>query len=381
MSEAQAPIAVGIDYTPAHEQGGGIGRYVRELTAALAESPEEFRFSLFAAGAVGCASPFANHPRFTWHPTRLTPQWWARIWHRLRLPIPIEAIVGNVKLYHATDFVLPPVQARSLLTVHDLSFVRVPATASPPLKRYLDRVVPRSVLRADHILADSAATKDDLIELYGTPSSKITVLYSGVGSRFSPTKDSHIRRMVLEKYHLPDRPYILSVGTVQPRKNYARLVRAVAVLRERGIDIDVVIAGGRGWLEDSIYQAVDETMMTEHVHFAGFVDDVDLPALYSAALVTALPSLYEGFGIPILESMACGVPVITSNVSSLPEVGGDAAVTISPTDLDSIIDGLQRVLEDQSLRDQMIARGFSRAAQFSWRSAAAHLRQVYRSLL
>src|SRR5690606_19571170 len=157
-----------------------------------------------------------------------------------------------------------------LLTVHDLSFVRVPDAASPNLKAYLDAVVPHSVRRADHILADSTATKNDLIELYDTPPEKITVLLSGVDARFKRVEDEAQRQAVRKKYQLSSRPFILSVGTVQPRKNYGRLIQALARLRAHGHDVDLVIVGGRGWLEDPIYETIRTTGMQDHVHFTGF---------------------------------------------------------------------------------------------------------------
>ena len=220
--------------------------------------------------------------------------------------------------------------------------------------------------RADHILADSQATKDDLIALYGTPADKITVLLSGVDARFQPTDDPSVR----QKYALSDRPYLFSVGTVQPRKNYIRLIQALAVLRERGYDLDLVIAGGKGWLDDPIYAAIQSLKLGDHVHLIGFADDADLPALYSAALITAVPSLYEGFGIPVLESMACGTPVVTSTVSSLPEVAGDAALMIDPTDLDALIDALDRLIDSETLRHDLTARGLARAREFTWERSA-----------
>ncbi len=365
---------IAIDYTPAYEQGGGIGRYVRELVAALARQPDQFEYRLFVSGAKQLpALPGSN---FIWRPTRLSDRTLARLWQRARIPLPVEVFTGSVDLYHATDFVLPPTRARSLLTVHDLSFVRVPEAASPPLKAYLDAVVPRSVRRADHVLADSQATKADLIALYDTPPEKITVLLSGVDARFHPVSDPAVR----PKYTIPTQPYIFSVGTVQPRKNYARLIRALAVLRERGHDLDLVIAGGRGWLEDPIHDAIREARLEDHVHLIGFADDADLPALYSGARITAVPSLYEGFGIPVLESMACGTPVLTSNISSLPEVAGDAALTVDPTDLDAIIAELARLIDDESLRADLIAKGIARAKTFTWDRSAQQLRELYARL-
>ncbi|MBK8028080.1 MAG: glycosyltransferase family 4 protein [Chloroflexi bacterium] len=261
--------------------------------------------------------------------------------------------------------------------MHDLSFVRVPEAASPSLKAYLDVVVPRSVRRADHVLADSQATKDDLIALYQTPAEKITVLLSGVDARFQRTEMPSIRA----KYQIPERPYILSVGTVQPRKNYARLIKALAALRASGHDVGLVIVGGKGWLEDPIYETIRSTGMTDYVRMTGFADDADLPALYSQALITALPSLYEGFGIPVLESMACGTPVLTSNVSSLPEVAGDTGIMVNPSDQDAITGALERLITDAALRAELSRRGLERAKTFTWDAAAQQLASVYRSML
>lgn len=374
---------IALDYTPAYEQGGGIGRYVRELTAALARSPSSHRYRLFVAGAAFRDLPPPPAAQFAWRPTRLTPRWLARIWHRARFPLPVECFTGSIALFHATDFVLPPTlpRTRTLLTVHDLSFVRVPETSPPRLKAYLDVVVPRSVARADHVLADSEATKRDLVELYDTPPDKITVLLSGVDARFHPVRNLAALDAVRQKYHLPDRPFILSVGTVQPRKNYARLIHALALLRSRGHEVDLVIAGGKGWLDDPIYDALRDARMTDFVHFIGFAHDDDLPALYSAAACVAVPSLYEGFGIPVLEGMACGTPVLTSTVSSLPEVAGNAALTIPPDDIAAIAEGLERLLTEEHLRQTLVSRGLERAQTFTWERAAAQLLEVYDQLL
>jgi glycosyltransferase involved in cell wall biosynthesis len=372
---------IGVDYTAAYEQGGGIGRYVRELVTALAELDRETDYRLFVARASRGALPPLPGPNFRWALSRLSPTWFARLWHRARLPLPVERWVGPVALFHATDFVLPPTRraTRTLLTVHDLSFVRTPDTTSPALKRYLDRVVPRSVRRADHVLADSQATKDDLIALYAVQPDKVTVLLSGVNARFKPVGDSAALAAVRERYGIGDTPFILSVGTVQPRKNYERLIRAFAVLPDQNVHL--VIAGGRGWLQGPIYAVVDALSLRERVHFIGFADDADLPALYSAARCFAFPSLYEGFGLPVLEAMACGTPVVTSNVSSLVEVAGDATLLVDPLSVDDINQALARLLTDEPLRAQLIERGLGQAAQFTWERAARQLLKIYRRML
>lgn len=373
---------IALDYTPAYEQGAGIGRYVRELTAALAAQDHKTDYRLFVAGAVKQGLPIPIGYNFQWCPTVLTPRWLARLWHRLHLPLPIETFVGKVDLYHATDFVLPPTRpsTRTLLQVHDLSYVRVPEAAPPSLKTYLDRVVPASVRRADHVLADSQATKDDLVALYAVDADKVTVLYGGVDSRFQPASEVAQRR-VRAKYQIGDGPYILTVGTVQPRKNYARLIEALAQLRTSTQDIDLVIAGGKGWLEDPIYATIQRLNMQERVHMIGFVDDADLPALYSAAHCFAFPSLYEGFGLPVLESMACDTPVVTSALSSLPEVAGDAALLVDPYDTAAIADALDQLVNDDALRARLIAAGRQQIGHFTWTKAATQLLAIYQQML
>jgi glycosyltransferase involved in cell wall biosynthesis len=374
---------IAIDYTPAYEQGGGIGRYVRELTSALARTDTNNQYRLFVSGATSAQLPPAPSQNFTWRPTQISPKWFARVWHRLRLPLPVEAFTGNIDLYHATDFVLPPTRpnTKTLLTVHDLSFVRVPDTAAPSLRAYLNQVVPRSVAKAHHILADSQATKDDLIDLYNTPADKITVLLSGVDPQFMPIDAPQIQATVREKYKLANHKYLLSVGTVQPRKNYSRIIRALATLRNQGHDVHYAIAGGQGWLEDEMYQTIEETGLADYVHLLGFVDDEDLPTLYSAAECLVITSLYEGFGLPILEAMACGTPVVTSNLSSLPEVAGDASILVDPMDTPAIHNAINTILTDSTQRDQLVHAGFRQVQDFTWDKSAQHLKAIYESLL
>lgn len=382
MTVTIQPI-IGIDYTPAYEQGGGIGRYVRELITALAIQDTTTDYRLFVAGAETNKLPPLPGSNFRWSASRLPPIWFARLWHRARLPIPIERWVGPVSLYHATDFVLPPThrKTRTVLTVHDLSFVRVPASASLSLKRYLDQVVPRSAHRADHILADSQTTKDDLVALYRIDPAKISVLLSGVSPRFRPIPDPAVEAVIRARYRIGDVPYILCVGTVQPRKNYERVVQALGALSPDLANVHLVIAGGKGWLDGPIYDAVARLKLQDRVHFIGFAEDSDLPALYSYARCLAFPSLYEGFGLPILESMACGTPVLTANVSSLIEVAGNAALLVDPLSVEQITAALTRLLTDGALRTDLIQKGSQQAAIFTWERAAAQLRALYARLL
>ena len=375
----QARIA--IDYTAALEQGGGIGRYTRELVRALATFETDLKFHLFVMGQEAGSLPNAPAENFTWKSSRISYDWFARLWHRASLPLHVENWVGDVCLYHATDFTLPPVRksTSTILTVHDLSFIRAPETATKTLRDYLNRVVPSSIRRADHVLADSESTRQDILEIYGTSPDKVSVLYSGVESRFLPVTGKNEIERVRQKYGLGAEDFIFSLGTVQPRKNYGRLVEAFHRLDRQ--DMLLVIAGGKGWLEETFYQKLDELDLRDRVKMIGFADDLDLPALYSAASVFAFPALYEGFGLPPLEAMACGTPVVTSNLSSLPEVVGDAGIQVDPYNVDAIADALDTFLNDTQLANRYQTRGLERAKMFSWEQSARQLFNNYLALL
>ena len=374
-------MVIGLDVTAAVTQGGGIGRYVRELLRSLAAHPTTNTYRLFFA-ARQPAHPLPALPaNFHTHPLPFHDIWLARLWHRLRLPIPVQAITGPLTLFHSPDFTLPPVAGRipTVLTVHDLSFVRDPTSAAPGLRAYLNTVVPRSVARATHILADSQTTRADLIELYHTPPDKVSVLYPGVEPRFTPVNHALTLTAVRQRYGLGNAPFILAVSTLQPRKNFVRLIQAFdQALRHTSVNL--VIAGGKGWLYDDIFTEVAQRDLSERVLFPGFVADTDLPALYSAASVLAYPSLYEGFGLPLLEAMACGTPVLTSTASCLPEVAGEAALQVDPYDIEAIAHGLHSLLHDTALREQLRQRGLTRAAEFTWPAAAQQLTDLYHQL-
>lgn len=372
------PLA--IDYTPAYHQRAGIGRLVRELVSALARLDRETPYRLFLAGTASFGLPSEFGANFSLSTTRISPNWLARLWHRAHIPLSVTTFCGPISLYHATDFVLPPLphHTPSLLTVHDLSFVRVPEAASPRLRAYLNAVVPRSVRRATFVIADSSATKEDLVHFYGLDPDRVSVLLSGIDSQtFSP---GPVESALLERYGL-NRPYILSVGTVQPRKNYSRLVLALSRLRQRGYDLLLAIAGSRGWLNDELYTTLRQSGMADFVKILGFVPESHLPNLYRGAVALALPSLYEGFGFPVLEAMACGTPVVTSNTSSLPEVAGDAALLVDPLNLDEIIDAIQRILDHSDLRQSLVTRGYAQARGFTWDESARQLYNLYSKIL
>lgn len=371
-------IHIGIDYTAAMHQSAGIGRYTRELVRSVAALSPAHQYHLFVADGRRF-DPARPGPNFRWHPTRLSERWLARLWYRLRLPLPVEWWTGPLDLFHQPDFVLPPVKANvpTLLTVHDLSFIREPSSVMPGMIRHLTDWVPRSVERADHIVAVSEATRRDLIELYQTPPEKISVIYHGVTAHFKPVEQTETGP-VRQKYGLGDRPFMLSVGTIQPRKNYRRLIRALARLDP---SLGLVIVGGKGWGVEEILAEAERQNVADRVYFPGFVPDEALSLLYNAAALFVYPSLYEGFGLPLLEAMACGRPVAASNQSALPEVVGEAGLLFDPHNVAEMAATIDRLWRDAPLRRRLSQAARQRAARFTWEEAARRLLALYKNML
>jgi glycosyltransferase involved in cell wall biosynthesis len=375
------PRRIAIDYTAAVRQGGGIGRYTRGLVHALAALPVYDQYILLVVGRG--QDPELHPPTFQFRHLPLDERYTNIIWHRTGLPFPkIEWLTGPIDVFHSPNFVLPPVaKARTVLTIHDLSFMRVPECAEPSLREYLLRIVPKAVARADRILADSHNTRDDVIELLGVNPDRVEVVPAGVDARFRPINDGTVLEQVRERYHLGDDPFILSVGTLEPRKNFAGLIESFAALRrDTQLPHRLVIAGGKGWLYEGIFEAARRLRLEEHITFAGFVADDDLPALYNLADVFAFPTLYEGFGLPVLEAMACGTPVITADNSCMPELVSNAALLVEAADVEGLARAIRDVLTQDNLREALIVRGLARARQYTWQAAAQKLLAAYERL-
>lgn len=375
-------MRIGVDYTAAVWQGAGIGRYTRELMRATVGRAPELSFHLFyAARGLPTSAPYVAelralctaHPNVTAHPIPLSPRLLTILWQRLRLPLPAEAMVGPLDLLHAPDFVLPPTRARTLLTIHDLTFLVRPECAEAGLRRYLSRAVPRALRRADTVLVDSQATANDLARLLGIAGPRVRLLYPGVDARFRPLPAAELAP-VRARLRLPA-AFVLFVGTLEPRKNLPRLVQAFAQLSHP--ELTLVIAGRRGWLYEETFALVEQLALQDRVRFLDFVADQDLPALYNLARAFVYPSLYEGFGLPVLEALACGVPVVTAASSSLLEVAGAAAILVDPHDVGAIADGITRALAEQ---EQLRAAGPLQARRFSWATSAQTLIDCYRAL-
>lgn len=268
--------------------------------------------------------------------------------------------------------------ASSVVTVHDLGYEHFP-DSHPRLHRWYLRLTTRWHTYAAHrILADSIATRDDLINMYSAEPAKIDVVYPGVDlERFTPVHDSVVAREVRAKYNTGEH-YLLYVGTLQPRKNLERLVRAFGKAVDNSSKTRLILGGSTGWSVDKLRKTVDNLGKAVDISFPGYINDGDLPALLSGAAGFVFPSLFEGFGLPVLEAQACGTPVLTSTTSSLPEVAGNAAILVDPLDVDAIAGGLRRLLHDDSLRCELVERGLVNVKRFTWDRTAE---TVWKTLL
>lgn len=355
----------------------GIGRYTVEIVRAMAARPDDVELVLISSGGLG---PLADlglaHEQLkaaALVPTLMTVG-----------AAQIPGIVRKHKLdvVHDPNGITPLAfgtgRAASVTTVHDVIPFSFPGVSTTLDTLIYKRWLPFALRRMTGILTVSHASKADIIKYMHSPAEKIHVIHGGVDESYQPAEAADIER-VREKYNLPT-PYLLYVGSVEERKNLKRILEAYVTLKQNGLPQQMVIVGPQKWKYHEIMEAVNANNVADTVHFTGYVEDEDLPIIYSGADVFVYPSLYEGFGLPPLEAMAAGVPVITSNVSSLPEVVGDAGMAIDPYDVGALADAMQQLLTDEGLRATFREKGLERAKSFSWqRSGDAHL-DVYRDL-
>ena len=354
-------MLIGIDASravAAHPTGTEV--YSQRLIQALLALDGPHRFRLyFRSPPPADAYPGAEQ--------RVIP--FPRVWTHVRLSWEVAHRPPDVLFVPA--HVLPLVRPRaSLVTVHDLGYLRFPEAHPWRQRAYLDLSTRWNARVAAHVLADSQATRADLVAHYGAPPPKITVAYPGRDETLAPVRDPAVIGAAKARYSIAG-DYFLYLGTLQPRKNLARLIAAfAAALGDLDSEPSLVLAGKRGWLYEDLFAQVRRLGLESRVCFPGYVRDEDKAALLSGALAFVFPSLYEGFGLPVLEAQACGCPVLTSTTSSLPEVAGDAALLIDPAGVAAITAGLQRIAADRALRAALVERGLANVRRFSWIACA-----------
>ncbi|HZR97404.1 MAG TPA: glycosyltransferase family 1 protein [Chloroflexota bacterium] len=359
---------VGLDGRIADYTAGGIAQYTRQLAAWLPRLASADRFTLFRA----------RRQRAPWTPPATVRQ------RRLLTPphhrweqalLPLELAPERLDLLHGPDFTVPTRRrCPAIVTVHDLAFLRYPEIQTADSRRHYGQVA-RVVQHVERVIADSACTAADVEALLGVPPARIRVVH--LAPTPAPPAGPAEVAAVRARYELPGL-FLLYVGTLEPRKNLGTLLRAFARLGPAE-PARLVLAGPRGWLDEPIMAAAER--LGERVRLLGPVPAADLPALYAAATAFVYPSLYEGFGLPPLEAMAAGTPVLAAKASCLPEVLGDAALFVHPEDEAGLAEALRAVLADAALRADLRARGLARAATFSWERTTAATLAVYREAL
>ncbi len=360
----------------ANYRQAGVSRFTEQMVRALQRRDTSGRYTVFLNETARGGFNDSANMRFRYTRLPAAKPVVRILWEQAVLPL----LATRLDVLHCPVNVLPTVlSCPAVLTIHDLTFLRYPERFRPERQRYLAALTGFSARRARRIMTDSANTKQDVSELLNVPPERIEVVYPGVDEGFQPPAEEDLAEFRRRK-GLPGE-FILYVGTLEPRKNLEMLVRAYALLLGQGLRRwPLVIGGGRGWMFDAMFAEVERNNLVDQVVFPGYIDSRELPLWYAAASVFVYPSLYEGFGLPALEAMACGTPVIVSNASSLPEVVGDAGAQVDPHRADDLAATLAEVLQSKAKREQMAAAGLTRAASFTWDKAADQITRVYRQV-
>lgn len=364
-------------------RNAGVSRYTFTLLEALNQlADDQLRYTVFVSSteaAAAAASPLGQSPRMRLEPARWTTDKPIKriAWEQTRLPSRLRETGADV--FHAPVNVLPErLPCPSVVTIHDLAFVRYPEFFRPARRIYQRTFTERSARAATLIVAVSESTRQDIIKAFGVAPERVQVIYPTVSPDFQPLRDPAALAAFRARHGLPER-YLLFLGTLEPRKNLITLVEAYARLRAESPDAPpLLLAGAKGWYDDAVYERVRALGLERYVTFAGYVSREEQALWYAGAALFLYPSLYEGFGLPVAEALACGVPTITSDVSSLPEVAGPVALQVPPTDVVRLAHTMRLALADSGLRARTMVEGPAWTQQFSMERLARQYAQVYR---
>ncbi len=355
----------------------GVGTYIRNLLTHLSRIDGDTDYVLLCREN-DCGFAAGLGPNFR---AVAEPSAGYSIGEQIRIPMALRR--EQIDLFHSPHYVLPPLtHCRAVVTIHDCIHLTFPRYfRSRFAYAYARSVLWAATRRADRILTVSEASKTDILRRLKVPADKVTVIYNAIDERLKRAPSPEQIAMVRERYQI-DHSYVLYVGNIKPHKNVVRLIEAFDILRKNGFEhLRLFVIGDQVSKHPSLRRAVHSHKLHKHVRFFGFVPFETLQVLYHLAAVFVFPSLYEGFGLPPLEAMACGTPVVTSIVSSMPEVVGDAALLVDPYDPHSIAQGMEKVLTDADLRDSLRSRGFAQVERYSWEDSAARVHQVYSEVL
>jgi glycosyltransferase involved in cell wall biosynthesis len=384
MSKAKR---VGLEGSLFFKRSSGVGYYAKRLTEAAVRQDSDIDFEIVRHWLPG--RKFSPPIKPTAHLSYRLVKWFPpmiyyQVFKRLNWFLPYDLVaLRNYDAFLFFNFIAFPVRKRvkSVVVIHDLSFIRFPQFTQKKNLKFTPKLTERSVLRASHIITVSENSKKEIVDYYKLPESMVSVIYNAIDhTEFYPRSDAEIKK-VTKKYKLPE-DYIHIHGTIEPRKNIEGLLNAYAKLSQDLRDIyGLVISGGKGWNDESIYARIGELKASGHnIVLPGYIEAGDLPAIYSGASLFVLPSFYEGFGVPPLEAMACGVPTIVSDNSSLPEVVEGAAIKIKADDVKGLSIQMARVLNDKTLAKRLQSAGLKQAAKFSWDKSARELIKLINDL-
>lgn len=369
-------LRIGLDGDVLGRGRTGDESYLASLMRGLHGIDNENDYVVFVRDAEAAASLFPDLPQFDFETVR--PQ---SIWLRYSMGLPWLLRRRPVDLLHVQYFIPPMTRCPTVLTVHDLSFVVHPEFFSLRDRVLLQRLVPNSMKRADRIITDMEITKQDMVRIYGIDPERIEVIPLAADLRYRPLDRDVCRKTVAKSFGI-DGPFVLYVGTFQPRKNVEPLIRGYTRMREQNaLRHKLVLVGKPKHQYASVFEAIESSPFRDDIILTGFVEDDDLPVLYNAASVFVFPTLFEGFGLPVVEAMACGTPVITTDVSCLPEVSGGAALLVDPNDPGGFAAAMTSVLSDATVAQKMTERGLAHVAGYSWERTARETVAVYRKVL
>ncbi len=374
-------MRIGIDARSVLKQRTGVGNYTYNLIQHLSQQDRENQYVLFYSHHLNIKSaiPEIKNPNFESKFIRFPNKLLNLMWGTVKLP-KIDWLVGEVDLYHSPNYTLNILgRGKSLMTIHDLSFLAYRQFSLASGRWHYAFKIKNYAKKTDAIITDSQSTKSEVLKYLKVPEEKIHVIYLGCSEGFQPFPESEKKQKIREKYNIKG-DFILYVGTLEPRKNLKGLICAYDRSRAKE-DFLLVLAGGKGWKYKHIFRLVKRLKLEDRVIFTGYMSDSDLPALYNSASVFVYPSFYEGFGLPPLEAMACGTPVIVSHTTSLPEVVGNAGVYVDPSDIEQISTSIDTVLSDTELRQTLRERGLKRAKLFSWGKTAKETIMLYKQLV
>ncbi len=366
-------LTIGLDGDTLGRKRTGDESYLASLMRGLGRVDSANDYTVYVRDREAVLPAFAELERFRFRNVRP-----ASIWVRYPFSFPIALRRDPVDVLHVQYFIPPTTRGPVVLTVHDISFAVHPEFFTRKDRVFLGTLVPYALRRADSVITDAEFTKAEMVRVYDLDPNKIEVIPLAADPQYRPMEREACRARVAKHYNVMQ-PFFLYVGTLQPRKNVTTLIKAYAQFRrESGHAHKLVIVGKAKYLFTEIFEAIDSSGYVDDIVFTGFVPDDDLPVLYNAADAFVFPSLYEGFGLPPLEAMACGTPVIASNASCIPEVTGEAALLADPRDVDSFSDAMSRITNEPELAESLSARGLARAAMYTWDETARRTLAVYR---